>query len=238
MVILKQRVGLIKYKRHYLPSSFDELSYLQVMAIMEKKTIEEIINIELPIECYIYLQWIYDLPDFAKMEAENHIIIGGEVYKIPDIKKKEFGKKIVLSEIFKKKNNNLLYICKIVALYIVEGMNDDSINEMEFKLKHEPFVNVYRCYLAILKQYEEVLLMESNLPRAHTTVEQGQAGVGRLKELGDFNIIDMIAVRNGYKIEEVEALDYNTIYLLLWRINELDNYEKRLKAIYDNKRNN
>lgn len=241
MVILKRKVSKWKFwkkERYYLPSSFEELSFDQVIEIQEKKTINEILGFDLPVDLYVYLSWIYDLPDFSKIEQADFLIIEEEVLKIPDIRKKEFGKIILLKEILKKKDKNINYICKALALYLTPEMNEDSFKEMELKIKKTAFIKVYSCFLNLLNQYDFIIKMEKNLPKTTATKEQSEAGYGRLNELGDFNVIDIISVRNGYKLEEVERLDYNTIYMLLWRINELDNYEKRLKKIYDNKRTN
>lgn len=241
MVIFKRKISKWKFwkrERFCVPSCFEELTFNQVLALNDKKTINEVVGFDLPVDLYPFLTWIYDPLNFDKIEPKKYLTINGDIFFLPDIRKKPFGKKILLSEIFKKKDENISYICKALSLYLTDEMNEESFNSLENEIKKMPFVDVYSCFLSLLEQWSMIVKMENNLPKTFSTHEQNEAGLGKLKELGDFNILDLISVRNGYKISEVELLDYNTVYLLIFRINELDNYEKRLKKIYDNKRAN
>jgi len=91
--------------------------------------------------------------------------------------------------------------------------------------------DVYGAYLYIMDSLNAIIKRDNNALESKVTHEQKQAGIDMFNDLGDFNTIDLIARDYNYTHREVELLAYNLVFLILYRINISNRFEKNYSEI-------
>jgi predicted O-linked N-acetylglucosamine transferase (SPINDLY family) len=230
-LIIKKR--WFRKQKIQIPTSYEDLTFGQILSIDKAKTHDEILK-EILEDNYQYLNYVYPYLEFLRHEfklptTENkHIKINDEIYLVPNIRSKSFGHKIYFGQLLKNKDV-FQNMCRMVACYLTDKLSDENISKIYIELFKCNFFDVYGVYLNLINQYNELVRLENLIPKPPTTAQEKNAGIEKFSELGDFNTIDLIATRNNYKHEEVECLSYEIIFLLLHRINRLSIYETNLR---------
>lgn len=126
----------------------------------------------------------------------------------------------------------------LVAEYIVDYNVKFRENEIDFikdLILNCKVDKVYSFALKIINQLKEILERENELLSSNITEEQKRAGIESFNVLGEFNTIDMIAEKYKYTHKEVEELDYDLIFLILYKNKLTTNFEKNYSEILKEK---
>lgn len=122
----------------------------------------------------------------------------------------------------------------LVAEYVVDGKLEDREKEVQFtkELILDCKVDeVYTFALKIINQLKEILERENELLKSNITEQQKRAGIESFNVLGEFNTIDMIAEKYKYTHKEVELLEYDLIFLILYKNKLTTTFEKNYSEI-------
>jgi hypothetical protein len=126
----------------------------------------------------------------------------------------------------------------LVAEYSIDINVKDRQKEIEFRKELILDCKVDEAYSVakyLINQLKEILERENELLSSNITEEQKRAGIESFNVLGEFNTIDMIAEKYKYTHKEVEELDYDLIFLILYKNKLTTNFEKNYSEILKEK---
>ena len=83
----------------------------------------------------------------------------------------------------------------------------------------------------IVTEIERINKRENEKLSQKTTSEERAAGIDKLKQLGDFMLIDSIAKRMHISHDDVLNLPYLLIFMMQWKDKELSDFKDRLNNI-------
>jgi hypothetical protein len=162
-----------------------------------------------------YLGWMQQPVDLTKYEASDD-------QSIPDIREETWGQKIN-AHMELQKNTVLESLPVIVSIY----MKDKTAEEWG----KETLDVLYPIAFNIIKQLRGVLELEANRLKSSVTQEEVMAGIYAFNELGYMNTIDVIAGGKVWRYEDVLAIDYNTIFAKLLKMNISNKFETRYREV-------
>jgi hypothetical protein len=165
-------------------------------------------------------------------EESDTLEIDGVFYTLPEsLGAKEYGQKIISCQAIAK--NNPLQILSVYLQPLIDGKEFDSLRlkETETLLNKLNVESVYSCIKYILNKLKLILEKESEFLKSDITHEQKAAGIENFNVLGDFNTIDLIASKYCYTHKEVERLEYDLIFLILYKSNLTTKFEKAYAEI-------
>ncbi len=159
-----------------------------------------------------YLSWM-----LIPINSEHWIF--DDKYKI-DIKELEFGK---------------------VLLLRMANVSEDRIKkaiEIYFEIKADELTLFEAIPLAndLYKQLDEINKKESIALKFNPTPEQRRAGIDKFNQFGANNTIDALAGGDILKYEQILKIDYNTIFVKLYRSKIEHDYEKKYSKIMSEKK--
>lgn len=144
-----------------------------------------------------------------------------------EIKEGEFtyGQKIELTNALRRQEDETKKIKRIAEI-----LNGKPLNVVQIGKQYK---EILKCMEA-LKFWIE---LESKFPRSELSGDEIRAGAKDLTaEIGEAGQAISIGARFGKLPSEILDTNYNEIFLILNEQAHVSAYEKRLRAIYDNKR--
>jgi hypothetical protein len=238
MIKFKNKIKDFEIPTSYADLKVKDLSYLidnsdNELLILEKLT--GLNSVELSIldlsEIPEYLAFLKTDP-LEVAEESDSLEINGVFYTLPEsLGAKEYGQKIISCQAIAK--NNPLQILSVYLQPLIDGKAFDSLRlkETETLLNDLNVESVYSCIKYILNKLKLILEKESDLLKSDITHEQKAAGIENFNVLGDFNTIDLTASKYGYTHKEVERLEYDLIFLILYKSNLTTKFEKAYTEI-------
>lgn len=234
----------------FIPSSFEDLTFKQVISLGKESTEQEIIknltglDKEQASEIIPYLQFLNEKFDFEQIEQKDFLQYKGNLFKIPTVRACTWAQKILFSNLLeesKKQNKLNENLTKLLSFYM-----QPIIDEKKFKIKkvellaieleNESFINIFSATKNLINQFYALFEYESKALKKKQTPEQIQAGIKMFDQLGDFNTLDLIASGDVLKYEEVLKIDYNTILNKLIKMKLTSTFEENLRNILKNKK--
>ena len=215
-----------KLKNFDLPTSYsdvtiDDLEFFKAnhdseIAIIERLTGLNAIEMQMIDLDSIssYLSFLSESP--LEIESVDGFIIEGKYFTIPiDIGEETYLKKIQAV--------NCLAQSDVVGL-VQTYFDISNIGTHSVEL-------IYSIANNLIAQINGLIERDSAHLKSDTTHEQKLAGIDTFNELGEFNTIDMIARNYSYTHLEVESLSYNLIFLILYKQNIQNRFEKNYNEI-------
>jgi len=219
-----------KLKNFDLPTSYsditiEDLEYFKANQDNETAIIERLTGLN-AIEMQMidldsvsaYLSFLSDSP--LEIESVDGFIIEGNYFTIPiDIGEETYSKKIQAVNCLAQSN-----VIGLVQTYFdIPNIGTHSVEL------------IYSIANNLIAQINGLIERDSTHLKSDTTHEQKLAGIDTFNELGEFNTIDMIARNYNYKHLEVESLSYNLIFLILFKQNIQNRFEKNYNEIMQSK---
>jgi len=219
-----------KLKNFDLPTSYsditiNDLEYFKANQDNETAIIERLTGLN-SIEMQMidldsvsaYLSFLSDSP--LEIESVEGFIIDKQYFTIPiDIGEETYLKKIQAVNCLAQSN-----VIGLVQTYFdIPNIGTHSVEL------------IYSIANNLIAQINGLIERDATHLKSDTTHEQKLAGIDTFNELGEFNTIDMIARNYNYKHLEVESLSYNLIFLILFKQNIQNRFEKNYNEIMQSK---
>ena len=223
----------LKFRKYIeIPSSWDDLTYSQVMAITKCTDDSKLIQIVTGLDeknsekVFPYLGFLFNPIDFDSLEPAT--IFNGEL--IPDIRTKSYGQKLMFQNELKK-GTIKESICRIIAIYYMDEFRVTEIESESLKFHKRSFTELFTVALNLINQLKSINETESKMLKFTPTPEQVRAGIKDFEILGDFNIIDELAHGQPWMYETIERTEYNIIFAKLLKINICSKFDKKYREI-------
>jgi len=233
--MLRFKKGFRKYIE--IPSSWEDLTYSQVMLIMNCTDDSKLISIVTGLDevnsqkVFPFLGFLFNPIDFESLEAAT--IFDGKL--IPDIRTKSYGQKLMFQNELKKgivKES----ICKLIAIYHMEDFHVNKIESEAEKLHQRSFIELFTVALNLINQLKAINETELKMLKFSPTPEQQRAGIKDFEVLGDFNTIDELAHGKPWMYETIERTEYNIIFAKLLKINISSKFDKKYRELMTEKK--
>jgi hypothetical protein len=215
--------------REYKQMRDNPEDHIAIVKILTGLTEDKIVFLDLD-EVAQYLEFL-KVPALDSLEEDVYINYGNMRILPEKISQCTYGQKIVATKYLL--NND---IEGIVATYlqpiIFETKFDSSkIEQIKESLLGMNVSSVYSVGVYLINQLKEIVEREAELLKSEVTEQQKRAGIESFNVLGEFNTIDMIAKDYKYTHKEVEELEYDLIFLILYKNKLTSNFEKNYSEI-------
>jgi hypothetical protein len=215
--------------REYKQMRDNPEDHISIVKILTGLTEDKIVFIDLD-EIAQYLEFL-KVPALDSLEEDVYIDYGNMRILPEKISQCTYGQKIVATKYLL--NND---IEGIVATYlepiIFESKFDSSkVEQIKESLLGMNVSSVYSVGVYLINQLKEIVEREAELLKSEITEQQKRAGIESFNVLGEFNTIDMIAKDYKYTHKEVEELEYDLIFLILYKNKLTSNFEKNYSEI-------
>ena len=168
----------------------------------------------------------------------NHIDVSElqeEINKIPVPKKiaekdlpenlNETPLRIILELREQTWDNDYTAISKVLKCYLGEEIDIDNLS----------IEQTFPAAMFIIREVERLNKQESEKLGYKPSNEEKAAGIDKLKQLGNFMLIDSIALRMGISHDAVLDLPYLLVFMMQWKDKELADYKERLNRLMEKK---
>ena len=239
MITFKIKRNRFQFRRETvsIPTSWDELTVDQIVKLSKCKSNEDVFRLITGLDFSLYGQ-VSPYLDFInvpyrmdQIEIRDLILIGSDFFQVPNIRNCTFGQKMLFkSKLQEVKESNVMEsISYLVSIYLIPTFDVDSLDEYAGRISMCSAFDVYGVYLNLIDQFESLIERESKaLAVKHDPISE-MAGAKNFNKFGDFNTVDRIAQKYNYKHSEVEALEYEVVFLMLYlevtNINYKDSYK-------------
>ena len=215
--------------REYKQMRDNPEDHIAIVKILTGLTEDKIVFLDLD-EIAQYLEFL-KVPALDSLEEDVYIDYGNMRILPEKISQCTYGQKIVATKYLL--NND---IEGIVATYlqpiIFETKFDSSkVEQIKESLLGMNVSSVYSVGVYLINQLKEIVEREAELLKSEITEQQKRAGIESFNVLGEFNTIDMIAKDYKYTHKEVEELEYDLIFLILYKNKLTSNFEKNYSEI-------
>jgi hypothetical protein len=215
--------------REYKQMRDNPEDHIAIVKILTGLTEDKILFLDLD-EIAQYLEFL-KVPALDSLEEDCFIDYGNMRILPEKISQCTYGQKIVATKYLL--NND---IEGIVATYlqpiIFETKFDSSkVEQIKGSLLGMNVSSVYSVGVYLINQLKEIVEREAELLKSEVTEQQKRAGIESFNVLGEFNTIDMIAKDYKYTHKEVEELEYDLIFLILYKNKLTSNFEKNYSEI-------
>jgi len=215
--------------REYKQMRDNPEDHIAIVKILTGLTEDKIVFLDLD-EIAQYLEFL-KVPALDSLEEDVYIDYGNMRILPEKISQCTYGQKIVATKYLL--NND---IEGIVATYlqpiIFETKFDSSkVEQIKESLFGMNVSSVYSVGVYLINQLKEIVEREAELLKSEITEQQKRAGIESFNVLGEFNTIDMIAKDYKYTHKEVEELEYDLIFLILYKNKLTSNFEKNYSEI-------
>lgn len=222
MLTIKVKKGWFRSVSLVIPSGWSDLTFRQFIQLLEcddeVKAVEILTgqNIPIPESMHPYFDFFREKYDLEEIQPLDYLPFGGEIFVVPNIFGESFGKKIRLKMHLESKFE-ISKIHEVVGVYL--PLTTDQLYACNF-------FDLYGVYLNIVNQYKSIIENENRALSFNPDHIQVMAGIKNFAEFGDFNTVDMIAKEYNYTHEQVENLEYSTIFLILRKKAVEDAFQK------------
>jgi hypothetical protein len=215
--------------REYKQMRDNPEDYIAIVKILTGLTEDKIVFLDLD-EVAQYLEFL-KVPALDSLEEDCFIDYGTMKILPEKISQCSYGQKIVATKYLL--NND---VEGVVATYLQPLVLDGKFNSSEVEKIKEGLLDmnvssVYSAGLYLINQLKEIVEREAELLKSEVTEQQKRAGIESFNVLGEFNTIDMIAKDYKYTHKEVEELEYDLIFLILYKNKLTSNFEKNYSEI-------
>jgi hypothetical protein len=215
--------------REYKQMRDNPEDHIAIVKILTGLTEDKILFLDLD-EIAQYLEFL-KVPALDSLEEDVYIDYGNMRILPEKISQCTYGQKIVATKYLL--NND---IEGIVATYLQPLVLDGKFNSSEVEKIKEGLLDmnvssVYSVGVYLINQLKEIVEREAELLKSEITEQQKRAGIESFNVLGEFNTIDMIAKDYKYTHKEVEELEYDLIFLILYKNKLTSNFEKNYSEI-------
>jgi hypothetical protein len=215
--------------REYKQMRDNPEDHIAIVKILTGLTEDKILFLDLD-EVAQYLEFL-KVPALDSLEEDCFIDYGTMKILPEKISQCSYGQKIVATKYLL--NND---IEGVVATYLQPLVLDGKFNSSEVEKIKESLLgmnvsSVYSAGLYLINQLKEIVEREAELLKSEVTEQQKRAGIESFNVLGEFNTIDMIAKDYKYTHKEVEELEYDLIFLILYKNKLTSNFEKNYSEI-------
>jgi len=215
--------------REYKQMRDNPEDHISIVKILTGLTEDKIVFLDLD-EIAQYLEFL-KVPALDSLEEDVYIDYGNMRILPEKISQCTYGQKIVATKYLL--NND---IEGIVATYlqpiIFETKFDSSkVEQIKESLLGMNVSSVYSVGVYLINQLKEIVEREAERLKSEITEQQKRAGIESFNVLGEFNTIDMIAKDYKYTHKEVEELEYDLIFLILYKNKLTSNFEKNYSEI-------
>ena len=243
-----------------IKSSYHELSYDEFQALLKEDTIyqklscisdaeEEVFKNIKEEDILPFIEWLAD--EIKPDKDIQSIMVEDKIIDMPkDIKYLSFGQyriaKGLVSEMsstekgFEEINFELL---EVILRPVYEGVYiyiHDELKTKNFinKLKQVSYVELLSVFMRIVENMIQLINRESKFLYRKPDPKHILAGVDKLGIFGDAYTIDKLTGNDITKINELMNMEYEEVFMKMWRDVYMNDYEKRLEKIYHNERTN
>lgn len=229
MIAFKIKKRFRRAERVTIPTAWSELSLEQIERIKERPSdLGALVAILTgrrdidPASVAPFLFWVSEPMGLDEIPLpENRV----------DIKEHTFAQKIKLHQTVEAMGKSELsdvlgFIPEIVTIYY---------GKTSKYYRNQSISKTYPLARDLIDQLRAVLETEARTLPRKLTVEEIEAGAKDFAELSYFNTIDDIARDYGYTHAQVEALEYNVVFLILYRKKLLATFGERYRAILNRK---
>jgi len=215
--------------REYKQMRDNPEDHISIIKILTGLTEDKIVFLDLD-EIAQYLEFL-KVPALDSLEEDCFIDYGTMKILPEKISQCTYGQKIVATKYLL--NND---VEGVVATYLQPLVLDGKFNSSEVEKIKEGLLDmkvssVYSTGLYLISQLKEIVEREAELLKSEVTEQQKRAGIESFNVLGEFNTIDMIAKDYKYTHKEVEELEYDLIFLILYKNKLISNFEKNYSEI-------
>ena len=238
MIKFKTKIGDFKLATSYSDTTCREYKqmrdnpedHISIVKILTGLTEDKIVFLDLD-EIAQYLEFL-KVPALDSLEESDYIYFQSMMYILPKkVGQCSYGQKIVATKYLI--NND---VEGVVATYlepiIFESKFDSSkVEQIKESLLGMNVSSVYSVGVYLINQLKEIVEREAELLKSEVTEQQKRAGIESFNMLGEFNTIDMIAKDYKYTHKEVEELEYDLIFLILYKNKLTSNFEKNYSEI-------
>ena len=215
--------------REYKQMRDNPEDHIAIVKILTGLTEDKIVFLDLD-EIAQYLEFL-KVPALDSLEEDCFIDYGTMKILPEKISQCTYGQKIVATKYLL--NND---VEGVVATYLQPLVLDGKFNSSEVEIIKEGLLSlsvssVYSAGLYLINQLKEIVEREAELLKSEVTEQQKRAGIDSFNALGEFNTIDMIAKDYKYTHKEVEELEYDLIFLILYKNKITSNFEKNYSEI-------
>ena len=190
---------------------------------------------------FLDLDVIAQYLDFLKVPAldsleEDVYILYGHLRILPEkIGQCSYAQKIVATKYLLSNDIEGIVATYLQPVIYKSKFDSSKVEQIKGSLLDMNVSSVYSAGLYLINQLKEILERENELLSSNITEEQKRAGIESFNVLGEFNTIDMIAEKYKYTHKEVEELDYDLIFLILYKNKLTTNFEKNYSEILKEK---
>ena len=215
--------------REYKQMRDNPEDHIAIVKILTGLTEDKIVFLDLD-EIAQYLEFL-KVPALDSLEEDCFIDYGTMKILPEKISQCTYGQKIVATKYLL--NND---VEGVVATYLQPLVLDGKFNSSEVEKIKEGLLSmkverVYSAGLYLINQLKEIVEREAEFLKSEVTEQQKRAGIDSFNVLGEFNTIDMIAKDYKYTHKEVEELEYDLIFLILYKNKLTSTFEKNYSEI-------
>lgn len=228
----KSSTNVFKITDIKLPSTWEEITLGQYLSIVRSKDNAEALSKLTGADCsnlteeelFAALYPIYSILEEKPPKVEATEILG---QPIPAIARKEFARKMN-ADLAAKKYTGEELLARIVAIYLAQSIDDESIENFWKLLQNEPFIFVLSAGNNIAEQLAELRKSEDKIRKPEYEREEISAGVSDFKKYGVFGIVRSLALRWSCDVEEIYKWSYNKVLLELKYSADENAYQRAL----------
>lgn len=234
---IKRRRFQFKREKVSVPTSWGDLTVEQVSKLSKCERNEDVFKLMTGLDFSLYGQ-ISPYLDFLNVpikldliEKREFITVGNEFIKVPNIRNCTFGQKILFkSKLQEIKDSNVLdSVPYLVAIYLIPKFEVELLDEFAIQISKCSVIDVYGVYMNLIEQFESLIERETKaFATKHDPISE-MAGAKKFEKFGDFNTVDRIAQKYNYKHSEVEQLEYEVVFLILYLEVTNINYKESYK---------
>lgn len=243
-----------------IKSGYHEISYNEFQLLLKADTIyqklscisdagEEVFYNIKEKDIVPFIQWLSD--EIRVDKAIDFIMVGNKIIYIPkDIKNLSFGQYRIAKRfvyVMSSKENGFeeinFELLDVILRPIYEGVytyRNDELKTKDFinKLKEVSYVELLSVFMRIVENMIQLIDRDSKCLYRKPDPKHILAGVDKLGKFGDAYTIDKLIGNDITKINELMNMEYEEVFMKMWRDVYMGDYEKRLEKIYHNERTN
>lgn len=215
--------------REYKQMRDNPEDHIAIVKILTGLTEDKIVFLDLD-EIAQYLEFL-KVPALDSLEEDVYIDYGNMRILPEKISQCTYGQKIVATKYLLNNDVEGVVATYLQPLVLDDGFNSNEVEKIKEGLLSMKVEQVYSAGLYLINQLKEIVEREAELLKSEVTEQQKRAGIESFNVLGEFNTIDMIAKDYKYTHKEVEELEYDLIFLILYKNKLTSNFEKNYSEI-------
>jgi hypothetical protein len=215
--------------REYKQMRDNPEDHISIVKVLTGLTEDKIVFLDLD-EIAQYLEFL-KVPALDSLEEDCFIDYGTMKILPEKISQCTYGQKIVATKYLLNNDVEGVVATYLQPLVLGGKFNSSEVEKIKEGLLGLSVSSVYSAGIYLINQLKEIVEREGKLLKSEVTEQQKRAGIDSFNVLEEFNTIDMIAKDYKYTHKEVEALEYDLIFLILYKNKLSTNFEKNYSEI-------